>query len=834
MNYQDFLRSKHLRVKTQGFDVTIGSVNPKLFSFERDVVRWACLQGKAAIFAECGLGKTPMQLEWARLVCEYTQGHVLIAAPLAVADQTIREGEKFSVEVTYIRRQNEVDNPGIYITNYEILKHFDLSFFIGLVLDESSILKNYTGKTKQAIIAAARETEYKLACTATPAPNDHLELGNHADFLDIMPSNEMISRFFINDSMRAGGYRLKRHAEEDFYEWLTSWAVCLSKPKDLGDEYDMPGFDLPPLEIAEHVTAIPQETVARAQSNGRLLPDTNPSAMGMHKVKRESLSLRVAKAVEIVAKAEKPIVIWCETNYEADALAEVLPDAIDVRGDTPTEKKRASLLAFSEGEIDVLITKPSIAGFGMNWQNCATQIFVGATYSFEKTYQALRRSWRFGQTRPVTAHMIYAGSEAGIREALRAKEQAFMSMQNGANKAMRKNGLFREYERLNLGSAIDSSESGKYWAMLQGDCVERSKDIPDNSIGLSVFSPPFANLYIYSDSVADMGNATDYNEFFTHFDFLIDELLRVTMPGRLCVVHCKDLPTYINRDGAAGLSDFPGEIVRRFESKGWQYHSRVTIWKDPVIEMQRTKNHGLLHKNFVQRGAACRQGMPDYLVVFRKWADNMGEYREVEQYREIGDYVGTEPPTSTVPKKIPVWYKGTKENYDWSVAVWQRYASPVWFDIDQTRVLNFRMAKANEDEKHICPLQLDVIARSVDLWTNEGDVVFSPFAGIGSEGYVSLLFGRRFIGIELKPEYFNWAVKYLEEAELEIGQRTLWDSTATIPKNGKMMRTWVKDVNKLRYFEDLCGRWNIEDVDPADYTSLAAAISAIKEIAGVS
>lgn len=286
---------------------------------------------------------------------------------------------------------------------------------------------------------------------------------------------------------------------------------------------------------------------------------------------------------------------------------------------------------------------------------------------------------------------------------------------------------------------------GQNWQLYWGDCVEVTRGLPDASIDFSIFSPPFSSLYIYSDSIADMGNSADDAEFFKHFGYLLPELLRATVPGRLCAVHCKDLPLYMNRDEAAGLRDFPGDVIRAFEAAHrdrpdidgrWVYHSRVTIWKDPVIEMQRTKNHGLLYKNFRLRGEVSRQGMADFLIVFRKWTPEKESLKPVLHDRQ----------------SFPLEY-------------WQRYASPVWFDINQTRVLNYQIAKDAADSKHICPLQLDVIERCIELWTNPGDVVYSPFAGVGSEGYEAVRKGRRFVGAELKEGYFRWAIRYLEEAE---------------------------------------------------------------------
>jgi hypothetical protein len=303
------------------------------------------------------------------------------------------------------------------------------------------------------------------------------------------------------------------------------------------------------------------------------------------------------------------------------------------------------------------------------------------------------------------------------------------------------------------------SASGKHWSLYQGDCVEVCRQLPPESVDLSVFSPPFSTLYVYSDSMADMGNCADDDEFFQHFAYLVPELARVTVTGRLCAVHCKDLPRYMSTHGASGLTDFPGALVRAFESADcgeaqWVFHSRVTIWKDPVIEMQRTKSYGLLYKSFRERAEVTRQGMADYVLAFRKWS----------------------PAMLTGGSEKPVLHD--RDHYP--LDVWQRWASPVWDDIQQTRVLNVELARDSQDEKHVCPLQLDVIDRCIDLWSNPGDVILSPFAGIGSEGDVAVRLGRKFIGIELKPRYWEIAVGNLQVAERDGRQASLFDE----PDNG--------------------------------------------------
>lgn len=779
-DYQAFLQSKRQVVTAHGITVAPEAINPKLFDWQASVVRWALHLGRAALFEECGLGKTAQQLEWAKWVALHTELPVLILAPLAVAPQTVREGEKFGIEAIFVQSADEMQpaldrEKMIFISNYDSLHKFDDVTFGGVVLDESSILKNLGGKTFWRLVRRFEHTPFKLCCTATPAPNDYVEFSNHSTFLGIMHFKEVLARWFMGDSKLARSAVLKKHAEADWWRWLTSWAVSLSKPADLGAQYDMPGFELPPLEMHEHLLNAAQVSIERAQREGMLFPDTNPNSTTLHRVKRESLGDRVAKAVELVESlpADETCVIWCDTNYEADALMKALPDAVEVRGSHSPERKEEMLLSFSNGEARLLITKPDIAGFGLNWQHCSNMVFVGVSFSFEKTYQALRRSYRFGQTKPVHAHLIYAETEGNVMTILKQKQKAFAEMQERMNAAMAEHGLFRDEQNIALTKPERDVAHGGSWTMHLGDAVTVMAEMPDNSVDFCVHSPPFSSLYIYSDSEADLGNSADNEEFFVHYDYVIRELFRITTPGRLCAVHCKDLPKFKNRDGAMGLYDFPGDIRAHFEANGWVFHSRVTIWKDPVIEMERTNNHGLLHKNFIDHAEVSRQGMADYLLVFRKWSDDedmKANGKPVQQRRRAGDYIGTEPPHAWEMRP------GRRSSeYNYSLAVWQRYASPVWFDIDQTNVLNYQVAKDARDEKHICPLQLDVIARSIDLWTNPGDVVFTPFAGIGSELHEAVKMGRRGVGVELKRSYWNIACRYLVQLEEELARPTLWD-----------------------------------------------------------
>lgn len=756
-SYEDFLASKAVLPKPDGLAKGAQpALCGALYRWQREIVSWALWRGRAAIFADCGLGKTLMQLSWASALHEACGVDVLILTPLAVAAQTVREAARFGIEsVSQVRTQRDVE-PGISVANYEMLHKLDCASFGAVVLDESSILKAFTGKTKMRLVEAFSATRYRLACTATPAPNDVLELGNHSEFLGVMDSHEMLASWFQNDSMVAGGYRLRGWAEVDYWQWVASWAVSVRRPSDMG--CDDEGYALPELRIHDVCVETDPE---RARQRGLLFAPGRLSATELWREKRATLAGRVAAAAEIVAgEPGEPWLIWCDTNYEADALKVAIPEAVEVRGSDSLEVKRARLEAFSDGESRILITKPDIAGHGLNWQHCARQVFVGVTYSFEKYYQAVRRSWRYGQRRPVDVHVVYAESEGDVVDRLRHKQSEHETMHEQMRAAIGA-GALKWRRDLSLTDTEERVTSGDGWTLYLGDCVTSMRHVEDESVGLSVFSPPFKDLYVYSDKLADMGNSAGDDDFFEHFAFLVGELHRATMPGRLCCVHCKDLPTYKGRDGAAGIYDFPGRLVALFEAHGWTFHSRVTIWKDPVIEAARTNNHGLLHKNFTSRREVCRMGMADYVLCFRKHTPEMPD-KQISHPSMPGEFIGGEPPA--------IW----RSDRDWSIQTWQRYASPVWMDIRQTNVLGG--GRDERDEKHICPLQLDVIERCVWLWSNEGDLVLSPFAGIGSEGYVATQMRRRFVGIELKESYYNQALKHLRAAEREASQLTLFDA----------------------------------------------------------
>lgn len=411
LNYEQFIAAKSKIVDAQ--PIPHDELNPKLFPHQRDLVRWALRRGRAAIFADTGLGKSLIELEWARHCAEH--GRVLILAPLAVAEQTVREGKRFGIRTAYAR---EDKGDLITITNYEMLHAFDPSAFVAVVLDESSILKAHDGRTRSAIIDAFAKTRWRLACTATPAPNDFTELGNHSQFLGVKSHQEMLAEYFCHDGGETQTWRLKGHAEEVFWRWVCSWGAVVKKPSDLGHEDGK--YKLPELRMHEHVIGVDHKAAQRA---GMLFADEVRSLSDQRATRRATLDARVAEAARIARDTDGQVLVWCELNDEADAIENAIPGAVQVAGSDGVDEKRDRLLGFADGKIRVMVTKPSVAGFGMNWQRCSTMIFAGVSHSYEQTYQAIRRCWRFGQKKPVDVHVIRAETEGAIVANLRRKEQ---------------------------------------------------------------------------------------------------------------------------------------------------------------------------------------------------------------------------------------------------------------------------------------------------------------------------------------------------------------------------------------------------------------------------
>jgi hypothetical protein len=828
------------------------------------------------------------------------------------------------------------------ITNYEMLKNWNLDNFGGCAWDESSILRNFDGKTKKLIFQKCAQTQYLCALTATPAPNDARELGNHAEGLRIMKSTIMERTWFSHNSGNVHEATLKPHAADDFWRWVTQWAVCLDKPSDLGD-FDDTGYILPPLNFIGHEVKVDHTRAWKeSQKNGQLslLLTGKTSATNMHAEKRQTYRERMELAAGLVRqlreeKPEEHVIVWCEYNYEADLLVQLLPDAIEVRGNEKMEVKRQKLLDFTFGKYPVLITKPKIAAHGLNWQHVGEQIWTSISHKFEQFYQGYKRSHRFGRVGPVNCHIIFAESEGDILTNLKKKQVKHEYMQSEMVRLMRENGMslssnFHQDEFVIGGDVA----KGNGWKVYHGDSAVELQKVDDDSVDLWVQSPPFKEIFVYSDAVQDLGNSHHDEQFFTQYGFILREQLRTSKPDTYKAEHCQDLPLLKRMTGhQMGLVDFPGELIRVHEDNGWEYVGCKTIWKDPVIEMQRKKVLGLLwSKSFVQRAEYARQGVADYILIFRKpdwktkeiksvfgkmpssiidrcidlwsnpdeniqapgydpihekktdlmivnapdtglvtgqmesiqyhlrdgrnlvcrvqglpecsqiidagkdyglvfhsrvalndgtflivlrkWVRDMSDKNpdivhvthelippgmlvghtekevEVGKFKEIPIYTLDKNTSNGVHQYVgnsPPDFWDTDEYY--SIQVWQRYASPVWsdldgfpesnpdiwMDIDQTDVLEYRVARDEKDEKHLAPLQLPVIEKCIDEYTNPGDLVGTGFAGVFSEIYQAVMMGRQAVGCELKRSYWELGQKHMRHAEVLLNTPTLFD-----------------------------------------------------------
>ena len=727
MNYLEFLESKKRPFIESGFEIKENELNKNLFDFQKFIVKTALKKGRFAIFADCGLGKTLMQLDWAEKVANKTKSKVLILAPLAVKGQTLQEAKKFGIDISNIE-----------INNYEQLENIDESIYSGIVLDESSILKNFTGKYKNLIIEKFKNTPYKLACTATPSPNDLNEIGNHSEFLNVLDAQDMRAKWFVRDE-GMNNYRLKGHAKRDFYGWISNWAVMLTNPSDLG--FDGSKYILPELNYIEKMI----ETNSR--DNGKLFNEGSVSATDFNKELKLTLIERFDEVAKIVNNSNESFIIWVNQNEEEKKALELIPDAIFVNGSEKPEIKEKKLLGFANGEFRVLVTKKKIAQFGMNFQNCNNQVFASLDFSFEGLYQAIRRSYRFGQKNNVNIYIITTDTMENVMSSINKKQSQFLEMQSEMNKFINGDsfGLLDSYD-------FKEVKTAEYWLM-KGDSCQEIKRIPDNSVDLIVFSPPFSSLFTYSNYIHDMGNNENHEEFFKQYHFLLQDLYRILKPGRLMVCHTKDLAVYKNSSGYTGLYDFTGEHHRAVENVGFKYHSKINIWTDPVLEMQRTKTQRLLYKQLRKDSSYTGVGLPEYCTVFRKWEGNEEDWKPINNKNQ-----------NNFPLDIwqqwasPIW-NVEKSDIEHLEETMKEYRVHSWFDIKRTDVLNNSEGTDLGDEKHIAPLQLSVIRKSVQMWSNPGETVFTPFLGIGSEVYESVKLGRFGIGIELKDKYFETAVK---------------------------------------------------------------------------
>lgn len=736
--YDQFLRAKMALAQESGFPAK--DIHLQLFDFQADIARWAVQRGCAAVFAAPGLGKTLIQCEFARQV----HGPVLIFAPLAVTHQTVREGqEKLGMAIQYVRRQEDMIER-VCIANYELWPHFVGVGVDAIILDESGILKSLDGKTRRALETHFIAAPMRLCCTATPAPNDIAEIANHAAFLGHMRRADVLATFFVHDQTE---WRLRGHAQSAFFRWLSSWSISLNTPGDLG--YDDTAFQLPPLSVKEHV--LPWNTrTPILQHDGQYCLAQTYKLRGLTdriSLRQQTAVRRAEYAADLALQADGQVVLWTGLNSESTLLAHLLKahGAVEVKGNDTLDTKEERLLAFASGEIPMLITKASIAGHGLNFQKANTAIFVGINDSHESYYQAVRRLWRFGQHAHVTTHVVIAEQEVAVWENVKRKEQEARWMMHHLIEATREQGmqeLLRTPSPSIVPPPVVPHRFSAQATVLHGDAVHALKGVESTSVGLTITSPPFLSLYTYSPTAQDVGNCRTEEEFFGHLRYVVDELWRITMPGRNFCMHLSDVPAMMVRDGWIGRKNFRGHMVDHMEAWGWIYHGECTIDKNPQAQAIRTKAKGLLFIQKQRDASWLRPAMADYLLLFRKPGENA----------------------------VPITLSDVTNDE------WVQWAHPIWYDIRETETLNAAEGREDADDRHICPLQLGFIDRCVRLWSNPGELVCDPFAGIGSTGYIALKRGRRFVGSELKESYVRAALRNLAMIQENAAQQTLFPS----------------------------------------------------------
>lgn len=739
-----------------------------LFDYQEWIVAMALERHRFAVFADTGLGKTLVQLEWARQVMHASKGRVLIVAPLNIVSQTISEAAKFygsRLPVDDVRDRAALaawlsNGSGIGITNYEKIDGVEEPLAVdGVVLDESSVLKQSLGSRRTSLIKAFKGVPWKLCCSATPAPNDRIEYAEHAFFLDVVRSTrEFLAGWFVN---RDGKWQLKRHGIEKFYKHLASWSVFMRDPTAYGfsdNTADLPEIreDFPAIQLTdEQIQAAnrwnraPQLSLMGADVGGivsrtKVQQIANGFELKDGKVLARFASDKPRWIVDLCNRVhgDEAVLVWVQFDLEGDQLAEMIPGSVHLSGRTPRPQRDRVIEDFRLGKgARVLIAKPSMFGFGLNLQACRVQVFSTVTDSFERRYQAIRRSYRYGQTRPVVIYTpltpldeamcqnVLNKQDVWKRDAGR-QEQAYVEVLRPKDSTERR--VFVTDPQAEI-----SRTQGDSWTLVQGDCIAHMPTMDEESMDLAVFSPPFANLFTYSSEAADMGNVRDDHEYRLQWRFFAERLIRVMKPGRVVAVHAMDVIRFAGQHGHRYTYDYPSDIRAGMQAAGFRYHARIAIDKNPQIQATRTKDANLLFVTLKRNALDSHPQASECVLVFRKPGESEAKVHAMDISNEE----------------------------------WVTWAHHVWYGIRETDVLNAALGKDADDERHICPLQLSLIERCVRLWTNPDEVVFSPFAGIGSEGYEALSWSRGFYGIELKDSYFKTATRFLSEKAKELESR---------------------------------------------------------------
>ena len=833
MTYKEFLESKIELATESGFVVDPEKVNKVLKPHQMDAVVWALKGGRRALFESFGLGKTVQEIEFCHLAAEYSGGRALIVLPLGVKQEVTHD----AVEVLeyekpeYCRTMEEVEQSTsqIVLTNYERVRDGDIrpDYFAATSLDEASVLRSFGSKTYQTFLDKFKNVPYKLVATATPSPNKYKELIHYAGYLEVMDTGQALTRFFQRDSTKANNLTLYPNMEDEFWMWVSSWALFITKPSDLNPVYSDEGYDLPPLDVRWHELPVHYGDTADKDGQIQLFQEAAEGLKEAATVKRDSIDRRVEEMKRIVEESpEDHFLLWHDLEDERHEIKKALPDVVDIYGSMDYDLREQRVIDFSNGRTKLFATKKSLSGSGCNFQrHCHREIFLGIDYEFNDFIQAVHRCYRFLQKEPVVIDIIYMENERQIKEALLEKWKNHNHMVAKMIEIVKKYGLNSENKAQRLerkmgveGSREERTVRGNHYEAVYGDCVEETRAMETNSIDLIHTSIPFGNHYEYSANYNDFGHNQNTDRFFEQMDFLTPELLRVLKPGRVAAIHVKDRVLFGNVTGTGfpTMEPFHAECIRHYTKHGFLYFGMITVVTDVVRENNQTYRLGW--SDCCKDGTKMGVGCPEYILLFRKqqtdhskgFADervskSKEEYTRAQwqidahgYWRSSGDRLVSkeelkEFPVDSLQQVYREYSRGSVYNYEDHVKLaedldkdgklpatfmvvapgsWNQLE--VWDDINRMRTLNTTQSRRRA-QMHVCPLQLDIVERIINRYSNEGDTVYDPFGGLMTVPMTAVKMHRNGKGCELNPDYFRDGVGYLQAAENEVDEPTLFD-----------------------------------------------------------
>lgn len=825
--YRKFLESKVVQAPKSGFTISSAEINPALKPHQRDAVQWAVAGGRRALFEAFGLGKSVQQLEWCRIITEHIKKPALIICPLGVKQEFAHDAVHLLqiAAPTYVRNMDEIRScqNHIMITNYERVRDGDIdpTYFSAVSLDEASVLRSYGSKTYQTFLNKFQGVKYKLVATATPSPNRYKELIHYAGFLEIMDTAQALTRFFQRDSTKANNLTLYHHKEKEFWLWLSTWALFLQKPSDLG--YSDEGYDLPPLDVRYHMLEASNATMTyEKDGQGKMIPDFAVGLSQAARVKRESIDIRVAAAKKIVDdNPDDHFIIWHDLESERHAIKKAIPECREIFGSQDLDKREANTIDFSEGRYRILATKKELSGSGCNFQRyCHREIFLGIDYEFNDFIQAIHRCYRFLQNKPVVIDIIYMEQEQEILKVLKEKWQQYDKLTENMEKIIKQYGLAQTdaVQEMKRSIGVRRIEvKGKNYRAIHNDCIEELATMPDNSVDEIITSIPFGNHYEYCESYNDLGHNENTERFFRQMDFMTPNLLRVLKPGRVFCCHVKDRILFGNTTGTGmpTVEPFHALTILHYMKHGFQFFGMVTVVTDVVRENNQTYRLGWTENS--KDGTKMGVGCEEYVLLFRKLpTDTSNAYADVPVKKDKKDYTRGQwqidahgywrssgnrliskdeleaIPVKNLQKVYRQYSRSHVYNYEehvklandldkdgklpasFMVVAPGSWNDSVWDDINRMRTLNTQQ-RLKRKQMHLCPLQLDIVERLVDRYSNPGEIVLDPFGGLMTVPLVALKKDRKGIGIELNPDYFRDGLGYLKTEEAKKTEPTLFD-----------------------------------------------------------